>query len=147
MKEPNVRSISSTSTKIRNASELSEFLRSFSVGERVCNHPKSVSSSSSDVSKDGREIDENQDAAVLRDYNDNSDNSRSSTPQSQDDDPAFDVITTNRQNVRDDVDSFFVRNVFLDYLILSVFFSLTARQRILNNKFNISKYIIFTHTG
>lgn len=123
MNEPNVRSISSTSEKIRNASELSEFLRSFSVGERVHDRPKSASSSSSDVSRsDGREIDENQDAAALRDYNDNSDNSRSSTPRSQDDDPAFDVITTNRQSVRDDVDSFFVRNVFSDYLPLSVFF-------------------------
>lgn len=123
MKDSNVRSISSTSKKIRNASELSEFLRSFSVGEHVHDRPKSASSSSSDVSKsDGREIDENQDVAVLRDYNDNSDNSRSSTPRSQNDDPAFDVITTNRQSVRDDVDSFFVRNVFSDYLPSFVFF-------------------------
>ncbi|EFN68292.1 Uncharacterized protein KIAA0423 [Camponotus floridanus] len=80
----------------------------YQVGERVHDRPKSASSSSSDVSRsNGREIDENQDATALRDYNDNSDNSRSSTPRSQDDDPAFDVITTNRQSVRDDVDSFF----------------------------------------
>ncbi|XP_025270604.1 uncharacterized protein LOC105251443 isoform X2 [Camponotus floridanus] len=83
----------------------------YQVGERVHDRPKSASSSSSDVSRcNGREIDENQDAAALRDYNDNSDNSRSSTPRSQDDDPAFDVITTNRQSVRDDVDSFFVNS-------------------------------------
>ncbi|XP_072762296.1 uncharacterized protein [Anoplolepis gracilipes] len=81
----------------------------YQVNERVRDRPKSASSSSSDVSRgDRREVDKNQDSAVLRDYNGNSDNSRSSTPsRSQDDDPAFDVITTNRQSVRDDSDSFF----------------------------------------
>ncbi|XP_029678629.1 uncharacterized protein LOC115244815 isoform X3 [Formica exsecta] len=89
-------------------SRYQEFLRSFSVGEHVNDHPKSASSSSSDASRNNRgRIDENQDAVALRDYNGNSDNSRSSTPESQDDDPAFDVITTNRQSVCDDVDSFF----------------------------------------
>lgn len=100
-----------------------EFLRSFSVGGHVNDHPKSASSSSSDASRSNRErIDENQDAVALPDYNGNSDNSRSSTPRSQDDDPAFDVITTNRQSVCDDVDSFFVRNIFPDYRLCQYFF-------------------------
>ncbi|XP_070154270.1 TOG array regulator of axonemal microtubules protein 1 isoform X4 [Polyergus mexicanus] len=91
-------------------SRYQEFLRSFSVGEHINDHPKSASSSSSDASGSNRgRIDENQDAVALRDYNGNSNNSRSSTPESQDDDPAFDVITTNRQSVCDDVDSSFTR--------------------------------------
>ncbi|KAL6428054.1 hypothetical protein ACFW04_008438 [Cataglyphis niger] len=83
----------------------------YQVSGHVNDHPKSASSSSSDeldASRSNRErIDENQDAVALPDYNGNSDNSRSSTPRSQDDDPAFDVITTNRQSVCDDVDFFF----------------------------------------
>ncbi|XP_011701488.1 PREDICTED: uncharacterized protein LOC105458119 [Wasmannia auropunctata] len=92
-------------------SRYQEFLRSFSIGVRE--RPKSASSSSSDVSRNGRpgRRGEGQDA-TLRDYNGN-DNSGSSTPRSRDDqgNPAFDVITqqtANRQSVaRDDVDSFF----------------------------------------
>ncbi|XP_014468480.1 PREDICTED: uncharacterized protein LOC106741218 [Dinoponera quadriceps] len=107
-------------------SRYQEFLRSFSVGERVRESTKSASSSSSDVSKSGRQIGalaENRDA-VLRDYsnasnnnnnNDNNNNddgnddSGSSTVRSQYADPAFDVITqqTASHQSRDDVDSFF----------------------------------------
>ncbi|XP_025156270.1 uncharacterized protein LOC105185536 isoform X1 [Harpegnathos saltator] len=135
-------------TSNKEESRYQEFLRSFSVSERIREPTRSASSSSSDASRSDRQdaLAENRDARSLRDRandsnnnnNDDDDGSRLSSPRSQYADPAFDIITQQATSrpIHDDVDSFFGGPLYTGNNSLVIDFFTYLESLLLRRKFD-----------